>query len=90
MSNDNKILSKNLKYYRFKHNFFQETLAEKSGFSRNYISDLENAKCNPSLNTLTSLANALNIKTYVLLKPIQTNNMPTTRIDIYRKKFNKE
>ena len=63
-----KILSKNLKYYRIKNELSQEKLAEKCNLSRNYISDLENTKSNPTLNTLNVLAKALNIKPYLLLK----------------------
>ena len=63
-----KILSKNLKYYRIKNELSQEKLAEKCNLSRNYISDLENTKSNPTLNTLNVLAKVLNIKPYLLLK----------------------
>ncbi len=82
---DKRILAKNLKHFRFSVNLSQEQLAEKSGLSRNYISDIENSRSNPTLETLTDIAIALNINTYSLLKPIDQKTNSYKRIDIYRK-----
>ena len=70
MSNDNKILSKNLKYYRFKHNFSQETLAEKLQLSTRYISQLERGIAFGSATTLVNLCNALDINIDFLFREL--------------------
>ncbi|HYD38247.1 MAG TPA: helix-turn-helix transcriptional regulator [Allosphingosinicella sp.] len=39
----------------------QERLAERAGFTQQYISDLERGKCNPTIVTLYELAQALGV-----------------------------
>lgn len=48
----------------------QEELAYHADIHRNYLSDLENGRRNPSLDVLVRLANALNISLEFLLKGI--------------------
>ena len=62
------IFSQNLKYYRVNSNISQEKLGEMTDLSDKYISDLERNLYDPSLQTIDSLAKALNIETYLLLK----------------------
>lgn len=46
----------------------QETLAEKSGFSQPFISDLERGKCNPTVVTFYELATALGVSQSELVR----------------------
>lgn len=54
-------LGKRIAYLRKKVSFSQEDLSLESGVHKNYISELENGKRNPSLMTLAKLAKALNV-----------------------------
>ena len=62
------IFAKNLRYYRVKANLTQSKLSELAGVTDKYISYLENSKYDPSLGVLASLATALDIPVYLLLK----------------------
>ena len=62
------IFSQNLKYYRVNSSISQEKLGEMTNLSDKYISDLERNLYDPSLQIIDSLAEALNIDTYLLLK----------------------
>ena len=61
-------LSRNIKRYRKMSHVSQQTLADMCGLHRTYISDLENAKCNPTLSVLMVLADCLNVELEDLLK----------------------
>ncbi len=74
------IFSKNLKYYRVNSNISQEKLGEMTNLSDKYISDLERNLYDPSLQTIDSLAKALNIDTYLLLKYDETHKDVPNRI----------
>lgn len=63
-----KIFSENLKYYRKQANLTQAKLAEMVNLTDKYISDIERELYDPSLNTIDSIAKALKIETYLLLK----------------------
>ena len=69
---DNKlrIIRNNIKYYRKTLNFTQETLSEISGISKDYLSEIERGKKNPSLKRLIIIAKALNIEVYKIFMPI--------------------
>ncbi len=57
------IVRKNIKKYRIKANLTQQELAEKTGFTYQYIRDLESlaiVRC-PRLDTLAIISEALNI-----------------------------
>jgi len=62
-------LAQNIKTLRFRRNWSQADLAEKSGLSIVYLSDIERGNKWPYLDTLVKLATALNIEVYELLKP---------------------
>ena len=62
-------LAKNIKTFRSNRNWSQADLAEKSGLSIVYLSDIERGNKWPYLNTLVKLANAFKVEVYELLKP---------------------
>lgn len=59
----------NLKWYRINRGYTQEKLAELSNLTPKYISDLERGKFSPSLAKLESIAHALKLEPYYMLKP---------------------
>ncbi len=61
------ILSTNIKRYRKSRRISQQALADMCGLHRTYISDLENAKCNPTLSVMMGVARSLNVTLYDLL-----------------------
>ena len=68
MKDDVKKLGENLKRIRIKKNITQVEIAKKLGVDRSFVSNLENAKTNPTLATITNLAQALGVSTNELLK----------------------
>ena len=56
-----------IKRYRKGNRISQQTLADMCGLHRTYISDLENAKCNPTLGVLLTLARSLDVELSDLL-----------------------
>lgn len=75
-----KIFSQNLRYYRIQASLSQEKLGEKAKISDKYVSDLERELYDPSLQTIDSLAKALNIETYLLLKYDESHKDVPNRI----------
>jgi len=63
------ILSSNIRQYRLIGKFSQSALAEKADVSINFLSDIENGKKWPSIQTMSKLAKVFNIEVYELLKP---------------------
>ncbi|MDR2259006.1 MAG: helix-turn-helix domain-containing protein [Treponema sp.] len=63
------ILAGNLKLYRNRRNWSQADLAEKSGLSVVYLSDIERGNKWPYLDTLVKLAEAFEMEVFELLKP---------------------
>ena len=55
------VLSANIKRYRKSKHVSQQALADMCGLHRTYISDLENAKCNPTLSVMMVVAKSLNV-----------------------------
>ncbi|MEK7460331.1 MAG: helix-turn-helix transcriptional regulator [Patescibacteria group bacterium] len=68
MTDDVKKLGQNLKRIRIKKNITQVEISKKLGVDRSFVSNLENAKTNPTLATITNLAQALGVSTNELLK----------------------
>ena len=62
------VLSTNIKKSRKSRKLSQQALADMSGLHRTYISDLENAKGNPTLGVLIALAVCLHVSVFDLLK----------------------
>ena len=63
------ILARNIKALRGRRSWSQADLAEKTGLSVVYLSDIERGNKWPYLNTLVKLAKALEIEVYELLMP---------------------
>jgi transcriptional regulator with XRE-family HTH domain len=54
-----KLVGRNVERLRRAQDLTQEQLAERSGFSQQYISGLENGRRNPTIVTLYEIATAL-------------------------------
>ena len=64
-------LGKRIRYLRKEKKWSQLDLSLESGVNRNYISDLEKGRRNPTILVLEKIAIALNIDLATLLKGIQ-------------------
>ena len=62
-------VSSNIRQYRLGSKWSQAVFAEKTGISINFLSDIENGKKWPSIQTMVKFAKAFNIEVYELLKP---------------------
>jgi transcriptional regulator with XRE-family HTH domain len=63
-----KLVGRNVERLRRAQGITQEQLAERSGFSQQYISGLENGRRNPTVVTLYEIAAALNVMPVELLE----------------------
>jgi transcriptional regulator with XRE-family HTH domain len=64
-----RLIGANVKALRIAKGLTQEEFADKSGFSQQYISGLENGRRNPTVVTVYELAQALGVTPLDLLKP---------------------
>jgi transcriptional regulator with XRE-family HTH domain len=64
-----KLVGSNFARIRREKNLTQEEVADRSGFSQQYISSLENGHRNPTVITLYELAQALGVSPLDLLAP---------------------
>lgn len=64
-----RLVGRNVRRLRMKKGLTQEQFAERSGFSQQYISSLENGRRNPTVVTLYELADALGATPVELLRP---------------------
>ncbi len=64
-----KLVGRNVRAVRQARGMTQEQLAEASGFSQQYISDLERGRRNPTIVSLYELAQALKSTPVELLQP---------------------
>lgn len=64
-----RLVGQNVRRLRLQKGMTQEQLAEASGFSQNYISDLERGRRNPTVVTLYELATPLGATPQDLLSP---------------------
>jgi transcriptional regulator with XRE-family HTH domain len=62
------LVGENVRRLRTKQGLTQEELAEKSGFTQQYLSDLEKGKRNPTIVTVYELALALGTSHIELLR----------------------
>ncbi|WP_135209728.1 helix-turn-helix domain-containing protein [Vitreimonas flagellata] len=53
------LVGRNFRRLRLRADLTQEDVQERAGFSQQYVSELENGKCNPELETLFGLAKAV-------------------------------
>lgn len=68
MKSEAEKLGNNLKRIRTQNGITQGDIAKSLGVSRGFVSNLENGKTNPTLATITRLANAVGVTTDELLK----------------------
>ncbi len=68
MKDDAKKLGANLKRIRNQKHITQTELAKTLGIDKSFLSNIENGKTNPTLSTITNLAQALSVSTNMLLK----------------------
>lgn len=64
-----RLLGRNVKRHRIDAGMTQEQLSELSGFSQQYISDMERGLRNPTIVSLYELAQALDTTPVALLSP---------------------
>ena len=57
-----KVFADNVRLLRTKKRFSQEAVAEHANIAQNQISEIENEKANPNLETIIKIANALQVK----------------------------
>lgn len=67
MKNGRQRLGENLKRLRAERGISQVELADMIKVDKSYISNIENAKCNPTLSTIERLSNILNTQVSDLL-----------------------
>ena len=67
-----KLVGRNVRRFRREKRLTQEALAEFTGLSQQFISELENGKSNPTILTLHDLAQGLGVRPMDLLdeKPL--------------------
>lgn len=65
------LVGRNVRKYRVKIGLTQEQFSERSGFTQQYISDLERGKRNPTVVTVFELATALGVTHLDFLRPIK-------------------
>lgn len=70
-------LGTHVRFYRFQMGYSQEQLAEKCNVSARYISNIENAEGNITMDTLDVLAVILKVEPYMLLKPYEHGPLPS-------------
>jgi len=68
MKSESEKLGKNLKRIRIKKAISQGDIARSLDVSRGFISNIENGKTNPTLETIARLAKAVGVSTNELLK----------------------
>jgi transcriptional regulator with XRE-family HTH domain len=64
-----RLVGRNAKKIRLAKGLTQEEFAERSGFSQQYISDLERGRRNPTVVSLYELAQALRVTHMELVQP---------------------
>jgi transcriptional regulator with XRE-family HTH domain len=68
-----KLVGQNFARIRREKGLTQEQIEERSGFSQQYLSGLEQGRRNPTVVTLYELAQALGVSHIDLLKPVGPN-----------------
>lgn len=66
-----KLVGHNFARLRHERGLTQEQVAERSGLSQQYLSDLERGRRNPTIITLYELAQALGVSHVALVEPDQ-------------------
>lgn len=82
MKIDFTLLGKRIAKRRHELGYKQCTVAEKAGISNNYLSNIENGKSIPSLETFADICHALSTTPdYLLLGIIKSDNTPREILD---------
>ena len=82
MKIDFSMLGKRIAQRRHEMGLKQSVVAEKAGISNNYLSNIENGKSIPSLETFAYICIALSTTPdYLLLGTLKSNSVPQTIID---------
>ena len=68
MQKESAKLGRNLKRIRTKKSITQGDIVRTLGFSRSFVSNIENGKTNPTLATIAKLAKAVGVSADELLK----------------------
>ena len=68
MKSESAKLGKNLKRIRTEKGITQGDIVRALGFSRSFVSNIENGKTNPTLATIAKLAKAVSVSVNELLK----------------------
>jgi transcriptional regulator with XRE-family HTH domain len=63
-----KVLANNIRLLRTKKRFSQEAVAELANIGQNQISEIENERSNPNLETIIKIAQALDVEIVELFK----------------------
>lgn len=74
-----KLVGANVRRLRQEKDLTQEEFAEKSGFSQQYVSGLENGRRNPTIVTLYELAQALGTTPTAFIAPEQSSRPRSTK-----------
>ncbi len=64
-----RLVGRNVKRIRLEKGLTQELFAERSGFTQQYLSDLERGRRNPTIVTLFELSQALGVEHVALVMP---------------------
>lgn len=64
-----RLVGRNVRRIRLENGLTQEAFADLSGFSQQYLSDLERGRRNPTVVTLFELATALGVSHVTLVEP---------------------
>jgi transcriptional regulator with XRE-family HTH domain len=71
-----RLVGRNFARIRTAKGLTQEVVAERSGFSQQYISDLERGRRNPTIVSIYELSQALGVSYLDLLKPDGYSELP--------------
>lgn len=85
---DYKLIGKRIAEHRLQQHLTQERLAEMSGISNNYLSNIENSHSIPSLETLINICSALDITPDAVLLRVNRSDKSYLSSDLM-KKFSK-
>jgi transcriptional regulator with XRE-family HTH domain len=72
-------ISERIRHFRLQQGLSMDALAKKAGFTKSYVSQIENQKREPTIGTLVTIAHALGINVFSLIggeKPPEEDDPP--------------
>ncbi len=81
MEDIQKVIGKNLKYYRYKSGLSQEKFYGQFGLNTKYLASIERGEINVSVLFLSNLAQLLKIDIREFFNPDKSRNITSKRID---------